>query len=262
MSEDNVTPVVNQSEIEARSFGWVPQDEYKGNQEDWKDADTFLRRGKEINGFLRKDMEKVNAKLSQRDAELAEIRETVEEFRKYHNETEARAYKKALDDLKKQKVEAIEQGDGVRVVEIDDEIDKYKEAQKPIDKPKPKADSNNYDAEYVEWATSNTWYVTSPELKQLAELFGQEITAKSPEKKGKAFLDEVTQKVKEAAPEFFENPARRNGVVSTSSDGRNPGTKTKKSYNDLPAEAKAACDKFVKQKLMTQEQYVSEYDWS
>ena len=30
----------------------------------------------------------------------------------------------------------------------------------------------------------------------------------------------------------------------------------------MRAEAKAACERFVKQKLMTREQYVSEYDWS
>jgi len=35
----------------------------------------------------------------------------------------------------------------------------------------------------------------------------------------------------------------------------------KKSYGNLPPEAKAACDKFVKQGLMTKEAYVAEYDW-
>jgi hypothetical protein len=51
------------------------------------------------------------------------------------------------------------------------------------------------------------------------------------------------------------------GSVDSSSDGRVPTGKKKKGYNDLPAEAKAACDKFVKQKLMTVEQYVNEYEW-
>jgi hypothetical protein len=75
------------------------------------------------------------------------------------------------------------------------------------------------------------------------------------------FYEEVTRQVKEAQPEKFTNPARKSASVSSSSDGRSPSTKTKKSYNDLPSEAKQACDKFVKQKLMTQEQYVAEYQW-
>jgi hypothetical protein len=33
----------------------------------------------------------------------------------------------------------------------------------------------------------------------------------------------------------------------------------KKGYIDLPAEARAACDKFVAQKLMSRDQYLSDY---
>lgn len=254
--------VVNQSEAEARTFGWVPQDEYKGNPDDWKDADTFLRRGKEINGFLRKDMDKLKGALSAKDAELAEIRETIESFRKYHNETEARAYKQALADLKQQKIEAIQQGDGERVVEIEDRMALINEAREEPAKPVKAKTEENYNAEYVAWAKNNLWFSTDNELQALALLIGQEINAQDPSKKGKAFYDEVTARVKEQAPEKFENPQRNNPAVGSSSAGRSPGGKTKKSYNDLPAEAKAACDKFVKQKLMTQEQYVSEYDWN
>lgn len=261
MSEEN--QVVDQptaAEAEASQFGWVPQSEFKGNPDDWRDAETFLKRGQEINGFLRKDLEKIKGKNLSLESELAEIKSTMEEFRKYHNETEARAYQRALADLKKQKVEAIEQGDGQRVIEIDDTIEQIKEAQ-AAPKEKPKAQTANYDKDYFDWAKQNTWYVTDPELKAIAELIGQEVAARSPEKKGKAFLDEVTALVKESAPEKFQNPARSLGVVDSSSDGRSPSTRKKKGYNDLPAEAKAACDKFVKQKLMTAEQYVAEYQW-
>jgi hypothetical protein len=249
------------AEQEARQFGWVPKEEFKGNEDDWRDAETFLKRGKEINGFLRKDMEKLHTKLSQKDAELAEIREAVEEFRKYHNETEARAYKRAIDDLKKEKIEAIQQGDGERVVEIDDEIDKYKEAQQTKPKEEKKAPVQQGLNEFDEWVLENTWFATNAEAKYLAELYGKELSVKNPEIKGRQFLDAVAKRVKEEHSDLFENPARRTADVSSSSDGRKPSGKSKRGYNDLPPEAKAACDKFVKQKLMTQEKYVSEYQW-
>lgn len=254
---------VSAAELEASQFGWVPESEYKGNPEDWKDAETFLKRGKEINGFLRKDLEKIKHKNQSLESELSEIRATMEEFRQYHNETEARAYKRALDDLKKQKVEAIEQGDGARVIEIDDTIESIKEAQnKPAPKVEKPQTNASYDEEYFAWAKTNTWYVTNPEAQAIATLYGQEINAKYPEKKGREFLDEVTRLVKESHPEYFTNPARSVSTVGSSSDGRSPTASKKKGYNDLPAEAKAACDKFVKQKLMTQEQYVAEYQWN
>jgi hypothetical protein len=268
MSEENQVEsndvVVNEAaETEAKQFGWVPQEEFKGNPEEWKDAETFLKRGKEINGFLRKDLEKIQRTLSAKDAELAEIRQTMEEFRKYHNETEARAYARALNELKQEKITAIEQGDGVRVVEIDEEMNTLKEAQqsvKVVAKEEKKTEAD-YNAEYVAWAKNNLWFNTDPELQQLALLVGQEINATEPNLKGTDFYNEVTKRVKETAPDKFQNPARSNSAVGSSSDGRSPGTKKKKGYSDLPPEAKAACDKFVKQKLMTQEQYVSEYQW-
>ena len=44
--------------------------------------------------------------------------------------------------------------------------------------------------------------------------------------------------------------------------GTNRPTKSKRSYEALPGDAKAACDRFIKQGLMTKEQYLDAYDWS
>jgi DNA-binding transcriptional MerR regulator len=265
MSEENDVVVDNSAaENEAKQFGWKPLEEYQGNPDEWKDAETFLKRGKEINGFLRKDLEKIQKTLQHKDAELAEIRETMEEFRKYHNETEARAYARAVQELKQEKITAIQQGDGERVVEIDEQIDQLKEAQTSAPKAPAKEEKKTqetYDAEYVTWAKENLWFNTDPELQQLALLVGQEINAQSPDVKGSAFYNEVTKRVKESMPEKFTNQNRSTAAVGTSSDGRTPGTKKKKGYNDLPPEAKSACDKFVKQGLMTQEKYITEYQW-
>lgn len=251
---------VNAAEVEAREFGWVPVDEFKGNTDEWRDAETFLRRGKEINGFLRKDLQKVQDRLSAKDRELAEIKSTLQEFNKYHQETETRAYKKALDELKQDKMEAIAQGDGQRVIAIEETIEALKETKQSQEAPK-KQEAPVYNKEFFEWAKENTWYSTNPELKSLAELIGQEIGLQEPDLQGSAFLSEVTKRVKETYPEKFSNPARTQANVLTSTDSRLPGIRTKKSYNELPPEAKSACDKFVKQGLLTVDQYLKEYDW-
>lgn len=262
MSED-----IQTVEVEARKFGWVPQEDFKGEQDEWKDAATFVKRGKEINGFLRKDLEKIeNTLAKERSAhqqELAEIRQSMDEFSKYHKETKERAYKLALEELKAQKVLAIEQNDGSLVVDIDDQIANIKEAQKPVVEEKKSAASVSpeFNKIYTEWAKENIWYATDPELRAYADLVADEVTAEFPNKKGKEYLDEVTKRVKDEKAEKFTNPARQNTNVSSSSDGRAPAVKGGKGYNDLPPEAKAACDKYVKQKLLTREQYLSEYDW-
>lgn len=249
------------SEQEAEQFGWVPKEKFKGDPDQWRSADEFLQRGKEINGFLRKENEKVIAQIKARDADIAELKEAIKDFAAFHKETETRAYKRALDDLKAQKIEAIEQGDGSRVVEIDSQIDDIKEAQKTKEEPKKKTQSAD-DQAYFEWAASNAWYGTNEKLSVIADGVAEKIKKSEAGSKlvGKAFLDEVTRKVKELEPEAFGNPARNTSAVSSSSDGRSaPSSKGKKSYNDLPPEAKAACDKFVRQKLISKEDYVRDY---
>jgi hypothetical protein len=258
---DVIDSAPNEAEVEARQFGWVAQDEFKGDPEDWRPAEEFLKRGREINGYLRKDLEKLQTTLKNKDAEIAEIRTTIEEFRKYHNETEARAYQRAIEDLKKEKVAAIESGDGVRAVEIDEELDTIKEAQRQAKTEKKAAPAPAVDSGWNQWVAKNSWYGKDEVLTALANGMAERLRNENPELVGIDFLDSVTDKVRTAMPEKFENPNRSHSAVSGSGSTRTSAPSNKKSYKDLPSEAKAACDKFVKQGLMTQEQYVAEYEW-
>lgn len=252
-----------EAEVKARELGWVPKEEYKGDPENFRDAETFLRRGEEIVGFVRKDLDKALAKNAKYEQELAEIRETMEEFRKFHNETEARAYKRAIDDLKQAKVAAYEQGDGQKVIEIEEEIDKLKEAQKPVTEEKKKPDTQVIFSpqEFNLWNKKNAWYGQNMEMSVFADELADVLLTKQPNLRGEEFLDALTKRIKKEYPEAFENPARSNTDVGGSSGVRPSEGNKKKSYDNLPADAKKACDKFVKQKLMTREQYVAEFDW-
>lgn len=273
MYEDNVDVIVDtpdvpevhepsESEVKASRLGWVPKEEYRGNPDNWRDADEFLRKGEEIQGYLKKDLDKVQQMLTARDKEINELRSTMEEFRKFHNETEARAYKRAIEDLKQLKAVAIEQGDGSKVVELDEQIADLKEAQK---KPQvaPVSSADQVNQEYLEWLPNNQWFVTKPELGRAATEYAEFLKFKDPTLAGKRLLDAVTAEIKDKYPEAFENPARQNSQVGTSSDNRpNSGKAKKRTYADLPADAKAACDKFVKTiPNFTVADYLKDYDW-
>lgn len=260
MSEEaDIVQVVEPSpaENEARKFGWVPADEFKGEPEAWRDADEFLRRGREINGFLRKDLDKLNSRNATLEAELNEMKSTLTEFSKFHQETEKRAYERALKDLKEAKKEAIADGDGERVLAIEDEIEALKEV-KPTEKKVAPQEQPQVDQVFIDWVEQNQWYSKDEDLTVFANGFAEHLRKQNPKLIGKKFLDEVEKKVKDAFPHRFENPNReRPSPVDASTPTR--GATGKKSYNDLPAEAKQACDKFVKQGLLTKEQYVKEY---
>jgi len=257
MSEENVVVDVatpNPSEVEARKFGWVPQEEFHGDPNQWRDADTFLRKGREINGFLRKDLEKLNTRNATLEAELTELRETMTEFSKFHQETAKREYDRALRDLRELKKEAIAEGDGDRVVQIEDAIDQLKQ-EKPPEVKAPK-EPPKVDPVFIQWREQNQWYGTDEDMTVFADGFAERLRKQKPELVGLDFLAEVEKKVqstfkKEVRPSACPSP------VDVSTPSR--GSTSKKSYADLPAEAKQACDKFVKQGLLSKDQYVKDY---
>jgi hypothetical protein len=76
-------------------------------------------------------------------------------------------------------------------------------------------------------------------------------------------LAEVKNRTKKEYPDKFGNP-RREQASSVAEPGAQPTRQKKgKTYDDLPAEAKAACDKYVRNiPKYTREDYVKDYDWS
>ena len=249
VAEQQTAPEVDEDTLkEAKRQGWVPQEEYTGPEDKWVDADTFVKKGKEINALLRKDNEFLKR-------EVSDMKSTMMEFKKFHAETEKRAYERAMADLRDQKKEAISTGDGEKVLQIDDAIDELKSARQ-VEKAQP---APQPDPEFVMWSEENRWYTNDAQLRTEADMIGEVIKRQNPTLIGNAFLNEVTTRVKRMYPEKFTNgnrnrPSPVEGTTAPKATGKNG-----KSYNDLPPEAKAACQKFEKSNLLTREQYLKEY---
>lgn len=259
MADAEVVPEVTEAQKEARVFGWVPKEEFHGDPEQWRDADQFLQRGREINGFLRKDLEKIRNELQRKDAELGEVKSAVDEFRRFHEQTEERAYKRALKELQDKKKDAIQAGDGDTVIEVEDEIEGLKESRQVKREVRPAADTAAKNIEiFNDWAGENTWFKEDVALQASANGFSDIVKNENPNLVGRAFLDEVAKRVKASFPEKFGNKNRELPSAVEAGGTSRPSSR-KKSYADLPAEAKAACDKFVKNGMLTKDQYVADY---
>jgi len=249
VAEQQTAPEVDEETLlEAKRQGWVPKEEFSGPEDKWTDAENFVKRGKEINAILRKDNEFLKR-------EVSDMKSTMMEFKKFHAETEKRAYERAMADLRDQKKEAISTGDGEKVLQIDDAIDELKSARQ-VEKAQP---APQPDPEFVMWSEENRWYTNDAQLRTEADMIGEVIKRQNPNLIGNAFLNEVTTRVKRMYPEKFTNgnrnrPSPVEGTTAPKATGKNG-----KSYNDLPPEAKAACQKFEKSNLLTREQYLKEY---
>ena len=259
----------NQTEKEARIFGWVPKDEFRGSDDDWVDADTFVKRGKEINPILRKNNELLMKKLDDKVREIDEIKTSVEEFKKFQKD--AFDKKKAeleteLATLKTQKKEAIAEGNGDLVVDLDDRIDELKEAQREAKeeaKAPPQSTTVQTDPELSSWLDRNKWFGEDMEMTDVSNGLGASVRKQFPHLTGRAFLDKLDEKIVEYFPEKILGKKPRTSAVDSTGNVRAGGGSGKKSYDTLPPEAKAACDRFIKQGwIKTKQEYVDNYDWS
>ena len=268
MSEDIEVNVV---EKDARVFGWVSKEEFRGSETDWVDAETFVKRGKEINPILRANNERLKKEMEsdrqKHSDEIKELRAATEEFKQFQKESFERKQnelQQELASLKDKRKEAIREGDADLVIELEDQIDVLKEekAKQPIKAEVAKPEVAPLDPTLTKWIEENKWFGGDIEATEIANGVGSAIRKQFPNLVGKDFLDKLDEKLQQRIPEVYENsPASRETVGSSS--GRGAPASKKKSYDNLPPDAKAACDKFVKQKLFkSKEEYVALYDWS
>lgn len=287
-----------QQEIEgrARRAGWVPQDEFRGNPDNWKEPEEFLRVADEslphAKGTI-KTMERKMAQqeelLRQQNITIEELKNTLTEFVDFSRGAEERAYKKAVAKLQAKQKTAKEAGDLEAFVEATEKIDaliaehptvtgKDKPAGDATGKGGPKTPQQEYqewlDAEpdaFDDWKVENTWFEDDPEMFAYAGQMDQFLHAKHGLKLSRSQrLEKLTELVKKKFPEKFGNPARKSGSPVEGDSGGRPGGNGKHSYNDLPPDAKKQCDKWCgtdgkgeKGTIpgFTREQYLKQYRW-
>lgn len=248
-------------ESEARTSGWVPKERFRGDPDDWVDAKTFVKRGREINPILRKNNERLQAELKKSNDKLQELDLTVREFRDEFSKMKENAYKRAIADLKTQRREAMKDGDFDTVDSIEEQIDEFKsKAVEPVKTAPTPPPAPNL-AAYNEWLSDNSWYneKENPELFDQAEVIGFRVRREHPDLTDRDFLDEVASRVKKKFPDHFSNKRREKGSAVASGSRRGETTGNSKTYSAMPADAREACDRYVKEGLMTREQYTNEF---
>ena len=268
MSVDGDVGQERDYEAEAKIQGWVPQDEWKGSEASWSPAEEFIHRGEQINPILRKNNERLLRELEATKKQMSEFKEAAEDFKKFQRdsyERKASDLQNELARLKEQKKDAIRSGDGDLAVDLDDQIDAVKErhaeekSRAAVPEKKPETQPT---VEVEEWLAGNEWYAKDARMRSATDAIGVQLSQEQPWLRGKAFFEALDKELELtfSAEKLGKRvkPQSPVGSVSTSTSRSGGG---RKSYDSLPSEAKSACDKFVRQGLMTQAEYVNSYEW-
>ena len=235
-TENQEEVVIPEIETQAREMGWKPKEEYEGDPDRWVSAEIYVARAP------------LYEELERRGKETKRLRQDIEVLKQSYAKMEEAAYKRALTALKEQRKEAILNNEMDRVVEIDDQIEELKEV-KPT---QPQPNVADIQEKVNVWMTENKWYTEDQDLREYADGVGLSLGKKGlpPEE----VLEQVAQKVKKMFPEKFQKKPTAPKVEMTPSGGKpKPADRV-----ELTEDEKKSMRTFVRQGLMTEEQYIEQ----
>jgi hypothetical protein len=232
-------------------MGWAPKEEFRGDPDKWIDAETFVKRGEEFMPILKASNRKLQAELAEVKGQLTKTNElltasaeSIEALKEFNSAAVRKEAKEKVKELKEALVEAKKEGDVEQEVEIAEQLQEQRAAIKKAEAaPKPKTpppDDYTANPEWKAWVSENAWWGTDKRRTSLALGIADELKAK-PENAGlvgKAFLDKVSEEVEAT----FGTPRQRSDKVEGGAPGHRGGNGGR-SFGDLPAEAKDACER-------------------
>lgn len=240
-------------EDRAREMGWRPKEEFRGDDTKWVDAETFVKRGEEILPIVRANAKKTEEDLAKANATIADMKRSFAEFKKFHSQTEQRALERARKELEREMAEAVEAKDHKAVREIAADMAALSKDVQTDGNGDPYATPDHTKA-LSAWKGENPWFGSDRVMTAAANAIADELEAGGV--RGEEQLAEVSKRIKAEFPHKFENE-RRKGPAAV--EGQTPPRRAGKSRSDLPPEARQTMDRWIKQGLISEAQYLKDY---
>lgn len=262
MSETHTetTPEIPDAVIaEAKEMGWREKEKFKGNPDDWRPADEFVKRGKEILPIVNKTNADQRKRIEALEKMVAGHGDTVKRLEKMHEAGVERAKAQVHAEYKAQVKKAASLGD-------EDAVDKAEEVRDKelakIDKAAEKAETKKTEAavstdpEVVRWAEENKDWLSDKKLQRHAIAIYDDVAEDMPGASELKRFQEVKKRMVQQFPDKFgeeaeeEEPKRKGSRVeggSREAGGVSNGSGTH--WSKVPQEARPQAHKDVAAKL-------------
>lgn len=245
-------------EAKATELGWVPQDQFRGDPEKWVDAETFVKRGEELVPLLKATTRRQSEELATLKSQLKETRESLNAATEAIEALKETTSKAALDkvreherSLKRELVNAREEGDIEREEEVREKLQETREAIKASQVPQktvktaaadeePAKPNPTDDPHFSKWLSNNPWFTKDKRKTALALGIADDLRDKGVNTYGEEFYSRLDQEMNEMLG--IKDP--REAVGKVEEGGRHTASsRNGKTFADLPDEAKAACER-------------------
>ena len=245
---------------DASKMGWVTEDEWKGKPDAWRPAKEFVERGENIVPILKDRLKKVEGKYEKDREKIKNLETDIKSIIKLNKSAEKKGFNAAkkeydlkIKELDLEEFDAVQDGD----VEKFKEVKEKKEALDEPEKPEETKEETNIHPDFEDWSKKNDWYQKDDELTEYAEFVGDRLRKGGETAEGLDFFKKVEDKVKNAFPTKFTNP-NRDEPDKTESGNPAPVKKGKKTFSDLPDDAKEAYNRLKKRFEMNGHEYKKE----
>ena len=256
-------------ENRAKMQGWVPKEEFRGDQAKWISADEFVKRADHMMPILKSVNKRLEGQVSELNKKLSQTQDMIGKMVKIQGKYSEDFYTTKISEIKTEKRKAAEAGDWPTYDRLEIEEGKLTKPE-TVEVSQSSSSENMMNDDNVEvqrWERENrTWYGTDTEMTDYAKFVGdQMVKIKDPlalPGNAYAFCQAIKEKVQKTFPHKFTNPNRNRSDIDESNirGGELPQTGTKKTWNDLPADAKQQCLKLINNiKGYTKEKYIQDY---
>lgn len=234
--EETNEPELSEVEVKAMEKGWVPEDQWEGNPDDWRSAKEFMDRS----SFFEK--------ISNQNREIYQLKEDIRAAREHLQKLHKAQGSTTVTKLEQQKVEALEQGNYDDVVKIEKEIREAEKVSEEPEVPDAVREGAN-DPLFTEWLNDNPWYNDDQERRIFADSFGISFRQNNPNATPEEVYEHVTKAVKRTFPDKFNSPRTEAQTTQTNNQTRPTSTKKTSSGftpNDLSEDQTRVGRRFVK----------------
>lgn len=250
-------------ETEARAQGWVPEAEFKGDKKpaQFLDAESFVKRGEEIAPFVKKENQRLKDELARKDADYAKRFERLEKTSTTAFEALKRTHESELAKVKSEQRAAVAAGDDKEFDRLEKVRDGLEKSAPKLEEPAKATPEQTFEQERDAWVKENDWFTKDFDLQDWAIRYSDFHGRQNPQLSFRENMAAVAEEAKRRFPDKFggKKPSGHS-AVDGGSDFAGVFKSNGKSEADLPAEARAAGERFVKQGLYKDmKAYAKEY---
>lgn len=182
--EAQEAPEVSETEQQAMSLGWKPEEEFKADNPNkkWRTAEDFM------------DRKSLFDKIDDQHRKIRDLERGMKSFAEHNAKVEQMAYDRAVKDLKAQKKEALAEGDLVKAETIQDQIETVGTQKVIAQQQFAQAQTQPVAPEFQAWLVANDWYEKDPDLRAYADGVGNQLASSGLQ--GPELLRQVSEKTR------------------------------------------------------------------